>query len=176
MESTKLATSLFTCSVDRPLASYGKCSANITVHSCEITASSSQNSLPGGSSIAASSSQNSLSGGSFMEANINMKKALRGSYTRGVPGCFSNTKRDKELSFYKFPKKVFFEREAGQFYQEKGFYFTAFSWCQKSRQIRCPNLYFPCFLSPNRESPQKYIYHSNLQPKGRKLKLENQNP
>ena len=38
-----------------------------TEPSCELTASSSRNSLPGCSSIAASSSQSSLPGGSFMK-------------------------------------------------------------------------------------------------------------
>ena len=58
-------------------------SANVSTEpSCELAASSSQNSLPGGS---------------FMEVNTDMKKALRGGYTCCVPGCYSNTKRDKEL-------------------------------------------------------------------------------
>ena len=35
-----------------------------------------------------------------------MKKALRGGYTCCVPGCSSNTKRDKELSFHKLPRDV----------------------------------------------------------------------
>ena len=33
-----------------------------------------------------------------MEVNTDMKNALRGCYTC-VPGCYSNSKRDKELSF-----------------------------------------------------------------------------
>ena len=37
-----------------------------------------------------------------MEANTDVKKALRGGYTCCVPGCYSNTKRDNELSFDKF--------------------------------------------------------------------------
>ena len=61
---------LFTCSVDRQLANYGECgskivSANVSTEpSCVLAASSSQNSMPGGS---------------FMEANTDMKKALRGA-------------------------------------------------------------------------------------------------
>ena len=51
-----------------------------------------------------SSSQNSLPGISFMEVNTDMKKAVRGGYTCCVPGYYSNTKRNKELSFHKFPK------------------------------------------------------------------------
>ena len=54
------------------------------------------------------------------------KKALRGGYTCDIPGCYSNTKRDKELSFHKFPGCIF-EREMGQFYQEKGFLFLVSS-------------------------------------------------
>ena len=82
-------------------------SANVSTEpSCELAASSSQNSLPGGSSNAASSSQNSSPGGSIMEVNTDMKKALKGGYTCHVPGCYFNTKRDKELSFHKFPKDV----------------------------------------------------------------------
>ena len=65
-------------------------SANVSTEpSCELAATSSQNSLPGSS---------------FMEANTDMKKALRGGNTCCVPGCDSNTKRDKELSFHKFPR------------------------------------------------------------------------
>ena len=53
-----------------------------------------------------------------MEVNTGMKKALRGGCTCCVPGCYSNTKRDKELSFHKFSRDVcIFEREMGQ-----GFY------------------------------------------------------
>ena len=40
-----------------------------------------------------------------MEVNTDMKKALRG-YTRCVPGCYSNTKRGKELPLHKFPRDV----------------------------------------------------------------------
>lgn len=32
------------------------------------------------------------------------KKTVIGGYTCCVPGCYSNTKRDQELSFHKFPK------------------------------------------------------------------------
>ena len=82
-------------------------SANVSTEpSCELAASLSQNSLPGGSSIAASSSQNSMPGGSLAEVNAGMKKALRGGYTCYVPGCYSNTKRDKELSFHKLSRVV----------------------------------------------------------------------
>ena len=42
-----------------------------------------------------------------MEVNTDMKKALRGGYTWCVPGCDSNTKRDRKLSFHKFPRDVF---------------------------------------------------------------------
>ena len=67
-------------------------SANVSTEaSCELAASSSQNSLPGGS---------------FMGLNTDMKEALRGGYTCCVPGCYSNTKRARELSFHKFPRDV----------------------------------------------------------------------
>ena len=66
-----------------------------TEPSCELVASSSQNSLPGGS---------------FMEVNTDMKKALRRGYTSCVIRMILNTKRDKELSFHKFPKRCIFER------------------------------------------------------------------
>ena len=57
--------------------------------------------------LAASSSQNPLPGSSFMEVNADMKKDLRRGYTCCVPGSYSNThKRDKELSFHKFPRNV----------------------------------------------------------------------
>ena len=48
-----------------------------TEPSCELSVSSYQNILPGGSSIAASFSQNSLPGGYYMEVNTDMKKPLR---------------------------------------------------------------------------------------------------
>ena len=74
-------------------------SANLSTElSCELAASSSQNSLPGDSSTGASSCRNSLPDGILMKVSTDMKKALRGVYTC-VPGCYSNTKRDKELSF-----------------------------------------------------------------------------
>ena len=41
-----------------------------------------------------------------MEVNTDMKKPLRGGYTGCVPGYNSNTKRDKETSFNKFPRDV----------------------------------------------------------------------
>ena len=49
--------------------------------------------IPGSSSIAASSSQNSLPGGSFTKENTDMKgKKMRGGYTCFAPGYYSNTK------------------------------------------------------------------------------------
>ena len=38
-----------------------------------------------------------------MEVNTYMKKTLREGYICCVPGCYSNTKRDKELLLQKFP-------------------------------------------------------------------------
>ena len=34
-----------------------------------------------------------------------LKKASRDGYTCCVPGCYSNTKKNRELSFYKFPRE-----------------------------------------------------------------------
>ena len=34
-----------------------------------------------------------------------MKRTLRGAYTCCVPGCYTNTKKNRELSFHKFPKE-----------------------------------------------------------------------
>ena len=48
-----------------------------------------------------SSFQNSQQGSGETEPK---KKSVRGGYTCCVPGCYSNTKRDQELSFHKFPK------------------------------------------------------------------------
>ena len=45
-----------------------------------------------------------------MEVNTDMKKALRRGYTSCVIRMLLNTKRDKELSFHKFPKRCIFER------------------------------------------------------------------
>ena len=63
---------------------------------CELAASSSRNSLPGGSSIAASSSQNSLRGGSFMEVNADMNSTsteptseLTANSQNSLPACSS---------------------------------------------------------------------------------------
>ena len=39
------------------------------------------------------------------EAALKGKKAQRGGYTCCVPGCFNNTKKDRELSFHKFPRE-----------------------------------------------------------------------
>ena len=55
-------------------------SANVSTEpSCELAASSSQNSVPGGS---------------FMMVNTDVTKSLRGGYTFCVSGCYSNTKGD----------------------------------------------------------------------------------
>ena len=58
---------------------------------------------PSTAEIVASSSQ---TGSSFTGENGTKKKCLRGGYTCCVPGCYSNTKRDKELSFHKFPRDI----------------------------------------------------------------------
>ena len=56
---------------------------------CGVTSSSFQNSQKGNSSVSDTEPKN---------------KSVRGGYTCCVPGCYSNTKRDQELSFHKFPK------------------------------------------------------------------------
>ena len=94
----------------------------------EPTASSSQNSLTG--TGVASSSQNSMTGGcgscgsdptttggetegilgsdlTCGEAALKGKKAQRGGYTCCVPSCYNNTKKDRELSFHKFPREYY---------------------------------------------------------------------
>ena len=110
------------------------------------------------------------------EVNTGMKKALRGGY--------SNTqKKDKELSFHKFPRDVSLREKWFNSINRKDFIpgeehhiCSQHFYVPKSKAHRMSLLYFHCFLSPNRESLQKYICHSNLQPKRRKLELENQNP
>ena len=52
--------------------------------------------------LAASSSQNSLPGGSFMEINTDMKKALKGAYTC-VPGSTPTQKETRNSLFTSFP-------------------------------------------------------------------------
>ena len=106
-------------------------------------------------------------------------KALRGSYTC-VPGCYSNTKGDKELSFHKFPRDVSLTEKWVNSIKGK----DIIPGEQKrvcSQHFHVPkskasdvSIIFHCFLSPNRESLQKYICHLNLQPEGRKWELENQ--
>ena len=39
-----------------------------------------------------------------MKVNIDMKKALREGYTCCVPGRYSNSNRDGELSYHKFTR------------------------------------------------------------------------
>ena len=39
------------------------------------------------------------------EAALKGKKAQRGGYTCCVPSCYNNTKKDRELSFHKFPRE-----------------------------------------------------------------------
>ena len=64
----------------------------------------------------------------------------------------------------------------GQFHQEKVLFLVSSIFMVPSKADQTSLLYFHCFLSPNRESLQKYVCHLNLQPEGRKVELENQNP
>ena len=41
-----------------------------------------------------------------MEVKADMKRSLRGRYTCCVPGCYSNTKNNKKLSFHIFPRDI----------------------------------------------------------------------
>ena len=71
----------------RPTVGSKIVSANVSTEpACELAASSSR--------------------GSFIAVNTDMKKYLRGGYTCYVPGYNSNSKRDKQLSFHKFPRDV----------------------------------------------------------------------
>ena len=63
----------------------------------------------------------SLPGDSFMKVNSDMMKALRGGYTCCISGRYSNTKRDKELSFHKCPRDVSLREKWINSIQKKGF-------------------------------------------------------
>ena len=80
---------------------------------------SSQNPMPGGGCASGESGaeeipRNDLACGEVagFSGNIGesqegrgVTKGLRGGYTCCVPGCYSNMKKNKELSFHKFPKE-----------------------------------------------------------------------
>ncbi len=42
--------------------------------------------------------------GESQERDSSLTKGLRGGYTCSVPGCYKNTKKNKEVSFHRFPK------------------------------------------------------------------------
>ena len=175
---------LFTCSVHRWLASYGEkskiVSANVSTEpSCELVTSFPQNSLPGSSSIGASSSQKSLNGGSLMEVNTDIKKDLRGDYTCCVPRCYSNTKRDKELSFHKFPRVVFLREKWGNSIKRKDFIpgenqrVCSLHFHSANRQGRSDvPIILPLLPQSKQRKPPK-ICLPLVQPKGKKLENEN---
>ena len=56
-----------------------------------------------------------------MEVNTDMKKALRGGYTCCKPGCYSNSKRNKDLSFHMFPRDVSLREKWGNSIKRKDF-------------------------------------------------------
>ena len=113
----------------------------------EPTTSSFQNSLTG--SLVASSSQNSMTGGcgsgesdltvvetegshgtdltsgeasgSLLPKEGGVNKALRGGYTCCVPGCHNNNKKNRELSFHKFPKDKGTKKKMDKFNKEERF-------------------------------------------------------
>ncbi len=78
-------------------------------------AGSSQNPMPGGASCASVDFLGSdldcgevagfsSSIGESQERDRSLTKGLRGGYTCSVPGCYKNTKKNKEVSFHRFPK------------------------------------------------------------------------
>ena len=148
--------------------------------SCELAASSTQNSLPGGSSIAANSSQDLLPGSSFMVVNIDMKKVLKGSCTYCVPVCYSNTKSNKKLSFLMFPRDVSLRVKWVNSIGRKNF-IPGLKHCVCSQHFHGTRkqgrslLHFHCFLSQNRKN-LKNAFLSEPPAKKKKLELENQNP
>ena len=124
--------------------------------------------------LAASSSQNSVPGGSDMEVNTDMKKVLRGGCTCYVPGCYSNTERDKELSFHKFPRDVSLREKWINSIKRKDFISGEqhrvcsqhFHGPKKQGRSDIPTI-FPLLAQCKQKSLPKYACHSNLQPKGR---------
>jgi len=42
--------------------------------------------------------------GESQERDRSLTKGLRGGYTCCIPGCYKNTKKNKEVSFHRFPK------------------------------------------------------------------------
>ena len=111
-----------------------------------------------------------------MEVKAHMKKALR-----GVPGCYSNTKRDKELSFHKFPRNASLREK---FYQEKGYYsceqhrvcMLKHSHGAKKKGTSDVPIIFSLLPQSKQRKPPKIRLPLEPPPKGRKLQLENQKP
>ena len=89
-----------------------------------------------------------------MEVNADMKKALRGGYTCCVPGCYFNTKNDKELSFHKFPRYVSLRekwinsiKRRILFLVHSTVYAHSIFMVPKSKADQMSLLYFHCFLT-----------------------------
>ena len=57
-----------------------------------------------------------------MEVNTDMKKALRGGYTFLHTWMLLQHKKRQRTLFLQVSQGCIYEREMGQFYQEKGFY------------------------------------------------------
>ena len=96
-----------------------------------------------------------------MAVYTDMMKALRGGYTSCLPGCYSNTKRDKELSLHKFPRDVSLREKWVNSSKRKDFIpggkqrvCSQHLHVLKSKADQISQLYFYCFLSPNREASQ----------------------
>ena len=51
-----------------------------------------------------------------------VKRALRGGYTCCVPGCYTNTKKNRELSFHKFPMEKSIREKWVNAIKRKNFY------------------------------------------------------
>ena len=118
-----------------------------------------------------------------MEVNTDIKKVLRGGHTCCVLGCYSSTKRDKELSFHKVSKDVSLREKWVNCIKKKDFIPDGqhrvcsqhFHGAKKQGRSDVP-VTFPLVPQSKQRKPPKYVCHSNLQPKGRKLALENQKP
>ena len=111
-----------------------------------------------------------------MKVNTDMWIILRGGYTCCVPGCYSNTKREKELSFHKFPRDVSMREKWVNSIKRKELVpgeqhqimLSIFSWCQKARQTRRA-YYISIASSVLQRKPPKI--HLPLEPPAKRKKI-----